>query len=772
MAKKSIRTLTRLVVVLCALIAVGPAFASDFNPAREDVFKGKIGKSVKDSVPYWRQPPTPPESAPNIVLIMLDDVGFGDTSTFGGVAHTPTLDRLSAEGLRYNRFHTAGVCIPTRAALLTGRNHHRVGYGGNIAGGFPGYDQVWREDTTSVADILKRNGYNTAAFGKWHNTPYSEITAIGPFDRWPTGLGFEYFYGFMTGGVSHWEPNLYRNTTPVEPSLSSKDEEYYLTTDLVDDAIGWVRTQESIAPNKPYFLYFATGAAHSPHHAPKAWIEKYRGRFDQGWDKLREAIFTRQKQLGVIPASTELTPRPEGLAAWATLSSSEKRLFARQMEVYAAMIAYTDHELGRLIQTVREGPDGDNTLILFVVGDNGGSAASLKGGSNLWAERVGSGASVDEELLRLDELGGPLYFNDYAAGWAWAGTTPFQWMKYVASHFGATRNPLVVSWPKRIGDGGGLRSQFTHVNAVAATLYEAAGIPFPEKIDGVEQEPLDGVSFAYSFNDADAPSRQKTQYFEVGGNRAIYHEDWIAAAKRATQWEAASGKPLGDFADDQWELYNVAEDFSQARDLAEDFPQKLSELQDLFDQEALRNDVYPLGAPRLRNQAAPAGERTQFTYYPGFPGGPSPIAQVQQHYRITAYVDIPKGGAEGVLVSSGTRDAGFTLYVREGRLIYEPNFFGRDRNPISSDVVLPEGRSTLAYEFLPDNTDGPSEGIASLYRGVARLYVNDQLVGEGRAMSTWMDFQVGRDSPSPVSLSYRAPFLFTGTIEKVTVDLK
>ena len=595
--------------------------AADVLPYPEPPFKGKMGLSTKDSTPDWPKPVTAPKGAPNIVLIMLDDVGFGDTSTFGGVAQTPVLDKLAAEGLRYNRFHTTGICSPTRASLLTGRNHHRVGYGQFGGGGFPGYDGIWRKDTVSMADVLRRNGYSTSAFGKWHNTPHEEITAVGPFDRWPTGLGFEYFYGFMGGLASHWEPQLYRNTTAVDPSLllkdkASKNKEYYLTNDLVDDAVGWLRTHESIAPDKPYFLYFATGAAHSPHHAPKDWVEKYRGKFDQGWDKLREEIFARQKKLGVIPADAELTPRARILPAWDSYSLEERRLFARQMEIYAAFIAYTDYQLGRLVKTVKEGPQGDNTLILYLVGDNGASAWAdandSRGLTGTTIEYKGKGnlLSVKEKLAHIDQLGGPLLFNDYAAGWSWAGNTPFQWMKHIPSHFGGTRNPLVISWPDHIKEKGGLRTQFTHVNDVASTLYEVAGIQFPSKVDGVKQEPLDGVSFAYSFDHPNAPSRHKVQYFTTTGNRAIYQDGWVAGARHLVPWKTHR-QANDDFENDRWELYHVDKDFSQAHDLAEQYPQKLKALQTLFDAEARKNDVYPLDAWRMKPAASSTLKRTK-----------------------------------------------------------------------------------------------------------------------------------------------------------------
>ena len=568
---------------------------ADVLPIPEPAFKGRIGISAKDSKPDWPKPVTAPKGAPNIVLIMLDDIGFGDTSTFGGPAQTPALDKLAAEGLRYNTFHTTSICSPTRAALLSGRNHHRVGFGDitQTASGYPGYNAFWKKNSASIAEILYQNGYRTTAFGKWHNVPSKESKPSGPYERWPTGLGFEYFYGFMGGQVSQWEPTgLYRNTTPVDPPATAA-QGYHLTTDLTDDAIRWLNTHESLSPDQPYLLYFAPGAVHEPHHAPKQWIDRYRGKFDRGWDKIREEIFARQKKLGVIPASTKLTQRPKAIPAWDSLSSDQKKLYARQMEVYAGFVAHTDAEVGRLLEKVRSGPDADNTLIIYIVGDNGAAGQmGLDGGF------VGKLTTVQEQLQHIDDLGSEkVARNFYSAGWAWVGSTPFQGWKRIASHLGGTRNPLIISWPAHIKDKGGLRSQFTYVTDVAATIYDVTGIPFPSSVNGTPQQPLDGVSFAHTFNNVDAISHHYVQYFEVRGYRAIYKDGWVAAARHRTPWDWWDKNEKNDnYQDDRWELYHVATDFSQAHDVAAQYPEKLKALRTLFHQEASRNNVYPLGA--------------------------------------------------------------------------------------------------------------------------------------------------------------------------------
>ncbi|MSU25085.1 MAG: arylsulfatase [Opitutus sp.] len=759
------------------LSAANLASAADSLPAAPPAFKGKIGLTGQDSTPDWPQPVRAPAGAPNILLVLLDDVGFGASSTFGGGARTPELDRLAAGGLVYNRFHTVALCSPTRSAMLTGRNHHQVGFGdvAEAASGYPSYNTIWNSATVCIAEVLRQNGYSTSAFGKWHNTPPWEVSPAGPFDRWPTQLGFEYYYGFHGGAASQYEPRLYRNTLAVEPGKTAA-QGYHLTTDLVDDAIHWLNDHEAVAAGKPFFLYFATGAVHSPHHVPEPWIQKYHGRFDQGWDQLRADIFQRQKQLGVIPEKAELTPRPAALPAWTSLTPDQRTVLARQMEVFAGFLEHTDHEVGRLVDRVRRGPGGDNTLVLYIVGDNGGSA---EGG--LWGTEASRVAVYVREtqtaatsLEHLGELGGPLLDNNYAVGWAWATSTPFQWMKQFASHFGGVRNPLVVSWPKGI-KAPGLRSQFHHVNDIAPTLCEVAGISFPTTVNGVAQLPLEGTSLAYSFADPAAPGRHRRQYFEMLGNRAIYEDGWVAAAHHGIPWLPAT--KTGQVAGDRWELYHIDDDFSEARDLAAQQPEKLRELVALFDREATRNHVYPL-YPRtglgFGTPLAPAAGRTTFTYYAGasrLPPSVLPSYSGRSH-RLTADVEIPAGGAEGVLIAQGGRQGGFTLYLQGGQLVYENNVFAKISERIVASRPLPPGRHTVAFEFESE-TGQPLSG------GIGRLFVDGTAAGEGRLSrfgtslgSGYESLDVGEDMGGPVSPAYVPPFRFTGGIEKVTLELK
>jgi len=746
-------------------------------PAPQAPFKGKIALKDRDSVPAWPQPVRPPKGAPNVVVVLLDDVGFSSAGTFGGVAETPTLDGLAAQGLRYNNFHTTALCSPTRAALLTGRNHHRAGFGAvtDVARGYPGYDGVWQKDTASIAEVLRRNGYSTAAFGKWHNTPNWEISPVGPFDRWPTGLGFEYFYGFMAGEVSQYEPPLYRNTVPVEPG-STPAQGYHVTTDIVDDARTWLRTHAALADDKPYFLYVAPAATHTPHHVPREWVERYRGRFDMGWDRMREEVFARLRASRLVPESAVLTPRPRQLMAWDALTPEQKRLAARQMEVFAAFLAHTDHEIGRLLEVVRETPGGENTLIFFLVGDNGGDASGGPYGADnaLAAFLSGVPAPVEAQIAHVDGLGGPGYDNNFANAWAWATNAPFSGAKGDAAHLGGTRTPLVVSWPARIGDAGGIRAQFTHVNGIAATIYDATGVAFPESVDGVEQEPLDGPSFAATFESASAPSRHRVQYFEMIGNRGIYKDGWFASAFHWVPWFPLPGE---DFEQEEWALYDLGSDYSQARNLADEHPRKLEEMKALFDAEARKNDVYPLGNAFSVNQAvgerlptAIRRERRSFVYYPGFPRVPVPVApNLQRSHRVTATVTRDVDADEGILFSDGGHGGGCTLYVKDGHLVYENNFFNIARDVIRSPKPLPRGRTELAYEF--QRTDPGRNG-----GGVGRLYVDGRLVAEGKLARVGIparidSFSIGRAAGSPVGSAYEVPFAFTGVLHQVRIDL-
>jgi arylsulfatase A-like enzyme len=677
--------------------------------------------------------------------------------------HTPTLENLAREGLRYNRFHVTSVCSATRAALLTGRNDHRSGFGTvtEVARGYPGYDGIWKKDVASVAEVLRRNGYSTAAFGKWHNTPYWEISPVGPFDRWPTGLGFESFYGFMGGVDDQWEPNLYRNTvavdTPGEPGGG-----YHFTTDIATEAIRWIRTHESLAPSKPFFLYFATGATHVPHHVPREWIQKYRGRFDAGWNKLREQTFSRQKALGVIPQNALLTKWPKEIPAWDSFDAKHKAVFARQMEVYAGCLEHTDHEIGRVLQAIQQGPGRENTLIMYIVGDNGGSSEGGPEGSE-------ADVPIDERLARLDLLGSEFYrYNEYASGWGLATNAPFQWSKQVASHLGGIRVPLAVSWPSKIRDVGGVRDQFTHVTDVVATIYQAAGIQAPEVVDGVAQKSLDGVSFEYTFDQPTAPSRHRQQIFEQFGNRAMYKDGWIASARHSLPWEWGGSD---DFEHDRWELYNLEEDFSQARDLAKRFPEKLAELRALFDALAKSNDIYPLGNLVNHNEqgwrdAFPAlGGQREFALYPSLPRLNAHVApNFAQTHKVVAELMIPEAGTEGVILASGDRFGGFAFYVQNNHLIYENNA-GEERDIVTSTAVLPDGEVIVGYSLT-------LEGASA---GVLRLYVNGALVREARLARITRNWWggtlgVGR-SYKTISINFRSPFAIGDALRKVQVTL-
>jgi arylsulfatase A-like enzyme len=722
--------------------------------------------------PAWPQRPQAPAGAPNIVVILLDDSGFADMGTLGGLTETPELDRLSGAGIRYSNFNTASVCSPTRAALLTGRNHHQVGFGmAEVASGFPGYNFWWSPDTVSFAEVLRRNGYSTAAFGKWHNTPFWEITPAGPFDRWPTNLGFEYFYGFMGGLDSQWEPlSLYRNTTPVDAPRSARDG-YQLTADLADEAVSWLGQQASLRRDEPYFLYFATGGVHAPHHAPADWIERFRGRFDRGWDVLRQEIFDRQRRLGIIPEDAQLTPRPAVVPAWNSLSPSQRRLYARQMEVYAGFLAYTDFQIGRVIRAAQAGPNGDNTLIFFIAGDNGPAVGAASG----WTELS---TSVDEQLRLLDDLGGPnITYNYYANGWTWLSATPFPGWKSVASHFGGTRVPLVVSWPRRIRDRG-VRFQFAHVNDVAATIYEATGIRFPRVVDGVDQQPLDGVSFAHTFAQPTHRSRHLVQYFEAFGNRSIYQDGWIASARHGSSHHSPTYQR--DFASDTWELYHVDRDFSQARDLARTYPERLRRLRRLFDREARRNDVFPLGAFAFRGQGQPSltAGRSVFDYRAPLrlQRGAMPSLGGRS-FRITANANIPAAGAQGMILSYGGRMSGFAFYLDGDRLVFENHRVNSDPTFVRSTAALPRGNVMLTLEFTRDERRDDDVNAHNITGGTVRLLVNGQLAREQRVVTTLETsfaetLGVGRGYGPPVSSVLPPPSPFSGVLTNVRVELR
>jgi len=733
----------------------------------------------------WPANTQAPKGTPNIVLILIDDVGFSATSTFGGVISTPTYDQLAATGLRYNAFHVNSLCSPTRASLLTGRNNHEVGFGtvAEAASGYPGYNAHWSKNAASLPEILKLNGYSTAAFGKWHNTPLWEVSPAGPFDRWPTSRGFEHFYGFIQGYDNQYFPRLFRDTVPVEPPTTPA-QGYSLTTDMSDEAIKWLHAHDAVAPDKPFFLYYAPGAVHTPLQAPKEWIAKYKGKFDEGWDKVRAETFARQKQLGVIPANAELTPRPAGLPAWDSLSPDQKKLLAHQAEVFAGFAAQADFEVGRVLQAIREEGKSDNTLVFEIFGDNGGSAEGGLEGTDLLTD-TGANASTQDRLAVSDELGSEVFMNHYAAAWAWALGTPFQGTKQDASHLGGTRDPLIVSWPARIKSFGQLRSQFQHVNDIAPTIYEVAGIKFPETYEGVKQIPLEGSSFAYTFDHPEESSHHHVQYFATSGNRAIYKDGWWAGNRYASTWEprgAFTPGPHNDLDRHPWELYNLNDDYSQAHDLAAKYPEKLKELESLFNEEAERNQAFPL-LPELRPQPSPSLDRTVFIYRSGVERLPNPVAPklAGRPHEITADVILPAGAGDGVLIAQGSRYGGFTLFIKDRHVIYEVNAYGRSAGRIVSADALPDGPAHIALQVVPDPAPASAAALTILGpRGVrpgkVLLTVNgkqqEQAFANVLGASGTETMDVGSDLGSPVSADYTSPNRFTGTIEKIQLELK
>lgn len=745
-------------------------------PVADPPFKGKIGETFSSSQPSFPQPLTAPTGSPNVLLILLDDVGFGMASTFGGPVPTPHLDQLASNGLKYNRFHTTALCSPTRGALLAGRNHHSVATGVIIemGTGYPGYTGIIPKSTALVSETLRDNGYATAMFGKWHNTPEPDISPAGPFDRWPTGLGFDYFYGFNQGETHQYYPTIYRNTTWV-PQPKSPEDGYHFTADMTDEAIAWTRNIRAANPDKPWFNYFSTSGVHAPHHAPKEWRDKFVGMFDHGWDKQRELTHAKQIETGVIPKSTKLTPRPEDIPSWESQPADARKVYCRLMENYAAYMAYTDHEVGRLLDSLRTSGELDNTLVMYIVGDNGASAeGGLEGTFSEIASLMGVQLGLQSSIERMDEIGGPSSEPHVPVGWAWAMNAPFQWTKQVASHFGGTRNPMVVHWPKGIKAKGELREQFHHVIDVVPTILEAAGIPEPTEVNGIPQKPIEGISMMYSFDDSKAEDRRKTQYFEMATNRALYHDGWVACSKYGLPWETA-GRGDG-FINAPWELYNVNEDFSQSQDLAKQFPEKLKELQARFLEEAKRYDVLPLDPrftermdPSLRVAGKPVARWNYFGNHVWLPEPIGPKLYPRGHI-VSADLEIPKGGAEGVVTCVGAFSCGWSLYVKDSKPTFHYTFFEIADVTIQGTESLPEGKVNLRTEFVPDGT--PIGG------GTLKMFVNGKAAGEGKIKRSGFrhglePFEVGRDSITPIDPAYkdRGTFPFTGTIEKVSFEL-
>ena len=810
-AKQVVRMALRGLLACCALLACAAvtAYAQQTTgtpgspgatttidgkqlPPPDPKFGGVIREKASESTPWWAPRVVPPKGAPNVLLMMTDDVGFGAPGTFGGVVPTPALDRIANAGLRYTNFHSTALCSPTRAAIITGRNHHVVGFGvvGEAATGFPGYDSVIRRETGTIGAILRENGYATSWFGKNHNTPFYQATQAGPFDQWPNGMGFEYFYGFMGGDASQWQPNLYRNTTAIYPFQGNPG--WNLTTAMADEAIQHMRELKAVAPDKPFFVYYVPGGTHAPHHPTPEWIKKIGDMrlFDEGWNKLRETIFANQKRLGIMPADAKLTPWPKELPEWDSLGWEEKKLFIKQADVYGAYLAYTDHEIGRVIQAVEDLGELNNTLIIYISGDNGASPEGMLNGTpNEFTFFNGVQVPVKDQFLWYPFWGSERTFPHFSVGWAWAMSTPFKWVKQVASHFGGTAQGVAMSWPGRINDVGGIRRQFHHVIDIVPTILEVTGIPAPDTINGIKQLPIEGVSMAYTWDRAStAPSRRTTQYFEMLGNRAIYHDGWVAATTPANlPWAASTATPPDVITGYNWELYNVQEDPTQFNDLATRTPEKLKQMQDLFYSEAKRHGVLPLDNSTLARFTTPrpslTAGRTVFTYTGGLTGIPNSGAPsiLNKSYTITAEVEIPEGGAEGMIVTDGGRFGGYGLFLSKGEFgfgrgkpVFLYNLLDLKRTTWEGPELSP-GRHTIVFDFKAD-----SPGLGKGGTGV--LSVDGKEVARNSLEHTTPitfpedeTFDIGQDTRTGVAMveyRYDVPFKFTGRINKLTFKLE
>jgi len=782
MKRSTVRATFSLAMGTACAATAGAQTLSDRTtlPIAEPKYPHSTELDVRNVMPPPRFAVKAPAGAPNVLIILIDDMGFGQSSVFGGPINMPTVERLARSGLRYNIFHTAALSSPTRSALLTGRNHHTNNTGSvmETATAFPGNTGQRPESVAPLATMLRYNGYTTAAFGKSHETAAWEVSPSGPTDRWPTRSGFDKFYGFMGGETNQWAPAVYDGMTKIEVP---KDPNYHFMNDMTNQAIKWVQSVKSLTPEKPFFIYFAPGATHAPHHVPKKWIDKYKGKFDQGWDKLREETLARQIKLGVVPAGTKLPPKPAAIKDWDKLTADEKKLFTRQMEVFAGFGEYTDTEIGRLVDAIGDMNQLDNTLIFYIVGDNGASAeGGMAGLFNEMTYFNGVQETVADILKHYNELGGPNTYSHYAAGWAVAGDTPFTWTKQITSNYGGTRNGMVVHWPKGIKGKDELRSQWHHVIDIAPTILEAAGLPEPKVVNGIPQTPIEGVSMLYTFNDAHAKDRHQTQYFEIFGNRAIYHDGWLAGTIHKAPWES---KPRATLENDTWELYDTRNDFSLANDLSKQNPAKLKVMQDLFMKEAVKYSVLPIddrGVERMN--AALAGRpdlmagRTSLTVYEGMIGMSENvfINTKNRSHTITADVSITEGGSNGVILSQAGRFGGWSLYLKNGEPTYTYNFLGLQRFTIAANQEVPVGKVTIRYEFAYDG-GGLGKG------GVGAIFINDIKVAEGRieytqpmAFSGDEGADVGEDGETPVVEDYGipAPYTFTGKISKVTIDLK
>ena len=782
-------SIKHVILLALALAVIAPtATAQDVLPFPEPESASTVGKTLEDSKHQWRQAVNRlPEDAPNIVIFMTDDAGFSHPGTFGGPVHTPTLDRLAATGISYNAFHTTAMCSPTRAALLTGRTHHRVGAGqiAELASDWDGYVGKIPKSTATFVQVLSYYGYNTAAFGKWHNTPVTDITRLGPFDRYPTGLGFDYFYGFLAGETSQYEPMLFENTNPI--SAPHDDPTYHLTEDMAEKAIEWLRTSNTLNPDTPFFIYFTPGAVHGPHHIFKEWADKYDGKFDEGWEVLREVTFEQQKEMGWIPQDAILNPLAKGMQKWSDVPKSQQEFQTRLMEIYAGFLEHTDVQYGKIIDELEQQDLLDNTLVIYILSDNGPSAEGMDGTISELLAQNSMPSTVEQQIEVLDEvyggidaLGGPKLENMYHHGWAYSGSAPFQGTKLVAATFGGTRTPLVISWPDGIEHDGKVRSQFHHVNDIAATIFEVLDITPPGVVDGFEQQPLDGVSMVYTFKQAEAQTAKKTQYFEILGSRGIYHEDWFAGTfgPKAPWSTDASGLLNWEPENEPWELYNLSEDYSQSKDLAQENPEKLAELKTLFDIEATDNHVYPIGAAQytvfFNPSELPSSPLTEWSFYEGQDRIPESMAPKFTSGRSTLVVidaDLDEN-SEGVLFALGGSSSGFTVYMDEGFLKAEYNAMTLNRYKFASASVIPSGKVKIEVETKYDSMERMAPATVT-------LTVNGEQVGQGRiersvpSIHTASEtFDVGVDLGSPVSMDYddRAPFRFSGGIEKIHIS--
>jgi arylsulfatase A-like enzyme len=750
-------------------------------PAPDPKFGGVIRETLKGSKTWWPPRIVPPKGAPNILLIMTDDQGFGVPGTFGGVIPTPALDRVAKAGLRFTEFNSTALCSPTRAALITGRNHHSTGFGviTELSTGFPGYDSIIGPDNATIGRILKDNGYTTSWFGKNHNTPAFQYTVAGPFDQWPSGMGFDYFYGFLGGETDQWTPYLFQNNRQIFPWVGKPG--YNLITDMADEAISYVKGLNAAAPGQPWFVYYVPGGSHSPHNPTKEWVEKFKGKFDMGWNAMRDQIFANQKRLGVIPQNAKLTDWPDSLPKWDTLSADEKKLFARQAEVYAAYTAYTDHEIGRVIQQVDDLGELDNTLIIYIDGDNGTSPeGTLVGTPNQWTSYNGIlNIPIADQLKFYDVWGSAATYPHMAVAWSWAFDTPFKWTKQVASHFGGTRQGLAISWPARIKDAGGIRTQFHHIIDIVPTILEATGIKAPEYVDGIKQKPIEGVSMMYLFDkaNANAPSTRKTQYFEMIANRGIYHDGWYACTTPPHgPW--ILNAPLPPIEDYKWELYNLNEDWTQADDLAAKMPDKLKQMRKIFEQEAKKYQVYPLDnrsfARAVEPRPSSTAGKTEFTYVGVNPGIDTANAPnyLGKSYTITAEVTVPAGGGDGMIVTLGGKWGGYGLYLLKGKVIFDYNMLILAHYRWVSPEALSAGKHTIVYDYT---YDGP--GIAKGGTGVLKIdgkVVDSHKQPNSVAFLEVSDetFDVGVDTRTGVNdADYQVPFPFNGTIDKLTFKL-